>query len=111
LGAIGPIQWGRSLRFAEVNGAKVIVTTDLPESILTALASLVDAVQQEFGEKMTERLAEEEANPRATCRWHPGQLRDYCGPCRSEQIAAKDVDDEPCMCGTEFTCLARDHQC
>lgn len=86
--SVGPVEWGRSLRFAEMNGAKVIVGVDLPESILNALVALVDTVQREFGDETARRLAAEAEQPKPTCRRHPGQLADYCGPCRSEQIAA-----------------------
>jgi hypothetical protein len=88
--AIGPIVWGRSPRYAEANGAKVITAVDLPESVLQALVALVDTVQREFGDAEARRLAAEADRAKPLCRWHPGQLQDYCGPCRSEQIAASE---------------------
>jgi hypothetical protein len=85
---VKPIEWGRSLRFAESNGAKVITAIDLPESILEALAGLVDAVQREFGDAHAQRLTAEADQPKPLCRWHIGQLAEFCGPCRSEEIGA-----------------------
>lgn len=88
---ITPIEFGRSLRFAETNGAKVISAVDLPEPILVALAGLVDAIAREYGDITAQRLAAEaDQQPKPMCRWHPGQYAEHCGPCRSE-IIARDV--------------------
>lgn len=89
--AIGPLVLGRSLRFAEQNGAKVIAAVDLPESVLVALAGLVDAISQEFSalaERNEAAEVERQRQERPMCRWHLGQFADYCGPCRSERIGA-----------------------
>lgn len=86
--AIGVIEWGRSLRFAEVNGAKVIAAVDLPEPVLHALATLVDAISQAVCDARDRERQADADRPRTMCRWHPGQYADFCGPCRSEEIGA-----------------------
>lgn len=86
--AISPFEWGATPRYAEVNGAKVITAVDLPESVLHALAALVDTVQREFGDAEARHLAAEAGRPKPMCRLHLGQYADHCGPCRSERLAA-----------------------
>src|SRR5690349_6304619 len=83
---IGVIEFGRSLRFAEVNGAKVIAAVDLPEPVLHALATLVDAISQAVGDKNERERQAERDRPRTMCRWHLGQIAEHCGPCRSEEV-------------------------
>lgn len=92
--AIGVIEFGRSLRFAEVNGAKVIAAVDLPEPVLHALATLVDVVSQAIGEKNDRERQADADRPKPMCRWHLGQIAETCSPCRSEEIEAYRRFDE-----------------
>jgi hypothetical protein len=85
---IGPLTMPTRTNHAEVNGCQVITATAMPEPVLNALVNLVDALGAAFRARDdAEREADAEAM-RRPCPAHLGQYADYCGPCRSEQIAA-----------------------
>lgn len=86
---VTPIELGSRTRWAELNGAKVFTDVDLPEPVLDALVTLVDAVQTAFADVDTREREIDANRARPLCRWHVGQYADYCGPCRSERIAAR----------------------
>lgn len=79
--SISPLKDPRSARWAQSNGAKVIVGTDVPPPVLEALAHLADVVAGQFAGWTRPADA-----ARPLCRHHPGQFADSCSPCRAEAI-------------------------
>lgn len=84
---IGPLAVPTRTQHAEVNGSQVIASTAMPEPVIHALAALVDALSATFRDQNAAEKEAEAAASRRACQRHLGQLADYCGPCRSEQIA------------------------
>jgi thiol-disulfide isomerase/thioredoxin len=88
---ISPLSLPTRSHHAEVNGSQVITKRAMPEPVLVALASLVDALGTAFGARDDEEREADLALTRRRCPRHVGQYADFCGPCRSEQIG----DDQP----------------
>lgn len=86
---IGPIEMPTRTQHAEVNGSQVIASHAMPEPVIHALASLVDALSAAFSAKDAEEREADAAAIRRPCPSHLGQYAGYCGPCRSEQIGAR----------------------
>ncbi|HET6917162.1 MAG TPA: hypothetical protein VFH56_13805, partial [Acidimicrobiales bacterium] len=84
---IAPLDIPTRTQHAEVNGSQVIASTAMPEPVIHALVALVDAVSAAFRAKDDAEREADAALSRRPCPYHYGQLADYCGPCRSEQIA------------------------
>lgn len=84
---IGPLDLPTRTQHAEVNGSQVIASTAMPEPVIHALAGLVDALSAAFRARDDAEREADAALLRRPCPHHYGQLADYCGPCRSEQIA------------------------
>lgn len=87
---ISPLVMPTRTQHAEVNKSQVIASHAMPEPVIYALASLVDALSEAFRIKDADEREADAAALRRPCPRHLGQVAGYCGPCRSEQIAAKE---------------------